>query len=63
MSWKSKDLLTLEELSAAEITHILDTASSFKEVSDPVGEKGAGPAGPDGGVILPRTFHPYPHLL
>jgi len=33
MSWKSKDLLTLEELSAAEITHILDTASSFKEVS------------------------------
>ena len=33
MSWKSKDLLTLEELSATEITHILDTASSFKEVS------------------------------
>jgi aspartate carbamoyltransferase catalytic subunit len=33
MSWKSKDLLTLEELSAPEITHILDTASSFKEVS------------------------------
>ena len=33
MSWKSKDLLTLEELSAAEIIHILDTASSFKEVS------------------------------
>ncbi len=33
VSWKSKDLLTLEELSAAEITHILDTASSFKEVS------------------------------
>jgi aspartate carbamoyltransferase catalytic subunit len=33
MSWKSKDLLTLEELSADEITHILDTASSFKEVS------------------------------
>ncbi len=33
MSLKSKDLLTLEELSAAEIVHILDTASSFKEVS------------------------------
>jgi aspartate carbamoyltransferase catalytic subunit len=33
MSWKSKDLLALEELSAEEITHILDTASSFKEVS------------------------------
>ena len=33
MSWKSKDLLTLEELSASEIVHILDTASSFKEVS------------------------------
>jgi aspartate carbamoyltransferase catalytic subunit len=33
MSWKSKDLLSLEELSATEITHILDTASSFKEVS------------------------------
>ncbi len=33
MSWKSKDLLTIEELSAEEITHILDTAASFKEVS------------------------------
>ena len=33
MSWKSKDLLTLEELSAEQVTHILDTASSFKEVS------------------------------
>ncbi len=33
MSWRSKDLLTLEELSAEEIVHILDTASSFKEVS------------------------------
>ncbi len=33
MTWKSKDLLTLEELSASEITHILDTAASFKEVS------------------------------
>jgi aspartate carbamoyltransferase catalytic subunit len=33
MTWKTKDLLTLEELSAADITHILDTANSFKEVS------------------------------
>ena len=33
MTWKSKDLLTLEELSASEIQTILDTASSFKEVS------------------------------
>lgn len=33
MSWKTKDLLTLEELSASEITRILDTASTFKEVS------------------------------
>ncbi len=33
MSWKSKDLLTMEELTAAEITRILDTAASFKEVS------------------------------
>ncbi len=33
MSWKTKDLLTLEDLSATEITHILDTANSFKEVS------------------------------
>ncbi len=33
MSWKSKDLLTLEELSAADMVHILDTAASFKEVS------------------------------
>lgn len=33
MSWKSKDLLTLEDLTASEITHVLDTAASFKEVS------------------------------
>jgi len=33
VTWKSKDLLTLEELSADEIQTILDTASSFKEVS------------------------------
>jgi aspartate carbamoyltransferase catalytic subunit len=33
MSWRTKDLLTLEELTAEEITLILDTASSFKEVS------------------------------
>jgi aspartate carbamoyltransferase catalytic subunit len=33
MNWKSKDLLTLEELTAAEIQMILDTASSLKEVS------------------------------
>ena len=33
MNWRTKDLLTLEELSAEEIVHILDTASSFKEVS------------------------------
>lgn len=31
--WKHKHLLGLEELSAAEITHILDTAESFKEIS------------------------------
>jgi aspartate carbamoyltransferase catalytic subunit len=33
MSWKSKDLLTLEDFSAEEIAHVLDTANSFKEVS------------------------------
>jgi len=33
MNWTRKHLLTLQELSAAEITMILDTASSFKEVS------------------------------
>ncbi len=31
--WRRKDLLGLDELSAEEITHILDTAESFKEVS------------------------------
>jgi len=31
--WTRKDLLGLDELSAAEIIHILDTAESFKEVS------------------------------
>lgn len=33
MNWKSKDLLTLEELTAAEIQLVLDTATSLKEVS------------------------------
>jgi aspartate carbamoyltransferase catalytic subunit len=33
LSWKSKDLLTLEDLTASEIIHVLDTAASFKEVS------------------------------
>ncbi|MCG8431735.1 MAG: aspartate carbamoyltransferase catalytic subunit [Candidatus Omnitrophica bacterium] len=33
MEWKRKDLLGLEDLSAAEIELILDTAESFKEVS------------------------------
>ncbi len=31
--WHRKDLLGLDELTAQEITHILDTAESFKEVS------------------------------
>lgn len=31
--WTRKDLLGLDELSPREITHILDTAESFKEVS------------------------------
>ncbi|MCW8131142.1 MAG: aspartate carbamoyltransferase catalytic subunit [Planctomycetota bacterium] len=33
MAWTRKHLLDLEELSAAEIVEILDTAASFKEVS------------------------------
>lgn len=33
MSWKRKHLLGLEDLSAEEITELLDTAESFKEVS------------------------------
>ncbi|MHC4563018.1 MAG: aspartate carbamoyltransferase catalytic subunit [Planctomycetota bacterium] len=31
--WRKKDLVGLDELTADEITHILDTAESFKEVS------------------------------
>ncbi|MBU0650650.1 aspartate carbamoyltransferase catalytic subunit [bacterium] len=34
MSWNRKDLLGLQDLSVEEITLILDTAESFKEVSD-----------------------------
>ena len=30
--WKRKDLLGLDDLSAEEIRHVLDTAESFKEV-------------------------------
>jgi aspartate carbamoyltransferase catalytic subunit len=33
MSLKQRNLLSLEELSKEEITHILDTATSFKEIS------------------------------
>ncbi len=33
MAWTRKHLLTIEELSAEEITLVLDTAASFKEVS------------------------------
>jgi aspartate carbamoyltransferase catalytic subunit len=33
MKWTRKHLLTIEELSAEEITLVLDTAASFKEVS------------------------------
>lgn len=33
MNWKRKHLLTIEELSVEEIVQVLDTASSFKEVS------------------------------
>ena len=33
MKWTRKHLLTIEELSAEEITTVLDTAASFKEVS------------------------------
>jgi aspartate carbamoyltransferase catalytic subunit len=33
MAWTSKHLLTIRELSAEELTAVLDTAASFKEVS------------------------------
>ena len=33
VTWKRKDLLGLEELSRAEIEHVLDTALAFKEIS------------------------------
>ncbi|MEI8235498.1 MAG: aspartate carbamoyltransferase catalytic subunit [Verrucomicrobiota bacterium] len=31
-AWTRKDLVTIEDLTAAEITHILDTAAAFKQV-------------------------------
>ena len=34
MEFKRKDLLGIEDLSSAEITHILDTAEAFKEISE-----------------------------
>jgi aspartate carbamoyltransferase catalytic subunit len=33
MRWNRKDLLGIEDLSAEEINHLLDTASSFREIS------------------------------
>ena len=34
MEWTRKDLLSIYDLSAEEITCILDTAEKFKEVSE-----------------------------
>ncbi len=33
MGWKRKDLLSMQELDAAEITHVLDTAESMREIA------------------------------
>src|SRR5712691_8005192 len=33
MGWKRKDLLSMQELDAAEITDVLDTAESMKEIA------------------------------
>jgi aspartate carbamoyltransferase catalytic subunit len=32
MNWSRKDLLSIRDLSATEITHVLDTAQSFKDI-------------------------------
>ncbi len=33
MSWKRKDLLGMQDLDAAEISGVLDTAASMKEIA------------------------------
>jgi len=33
MGWKRKDLLSMQDLEAAEITDVLDTAESMKEIA------------------------------
>lgn len=33
MGWKKKDLLSMQEIDAAEIAHVLDTAESMKEIA------------------------------
>ncbi len=32
MTWKRKDLLAIQDLEAAEITHVIDTAASLREI-------------------------------
>jgi len=33
-TWHRKDLLGIQDLSAEEITHVLDTAAAFKQVGE-----------------------------
>ena len=40
MGWKRKDLVGMQELEAAEITDVLDTAVSMKEISTRVSPLG-----------------------
>jgi aspartate carbamoyltransferase catalytic subunit len=54
---KRKDLLSLTNLSADDITLILETADSFKEVSGREIKKGAGVTRQDGRQPLLRAEH------
>ena len=63
MEWTRKDLLSLYDLSAEEITFLLDTAEEFKKVSERNVKKSSRPARQNRRQPLRRTQHPHPGLL
>ena len=61
--WTKKDLLSLYDLSAEEITFILDTAEEFKKVSQRKIKKVPALRGKNRRQPVHRTKHAHTHLL
>ena len=63
MTWSRKDLLTIRELDASEITLLVDTAASLQEIAGREIKKVPGPAGQDRGEPLLRGVHADAHVV